>query len=69
MAKKRKIAKKKTGMKAKIKCPMCKCDCMVSMPKKGCKTSCRCPDCKKTIKAKDCCLLCDYGKKSCAGCK
>ncbi len=66
---KRKATKKTTGMRARIKCPMCKCSGMVSMPKKSCKSSCKCPGCKETIEADKCCILCDYSDKPCHGCK
>jgi hypothetical protein len=64
----KKAAKKKAGMRVKVTCPMCKSSCSMKMPKK-CMSSCKCPECKKTMKADKCCILCDYGNKSCGGCK
>lgn len=67
-AKKRKpAAKKRTGMRVRVTCPMCKCKGMVNMPKHTCKSSCKCPCCKETIEADKCCVLCDYSNKSCGG--
>jgi transposase-like protein len=76
-AKKRRVAKKKPAAKktvgktvmAKMTCPECKHSQMLG--KKGSMGSpnYKCTGCKKNIKAKDCCVYCDYSNKPCPCCK
>lgn len=69
MAKKKPAKRKKSRVvMAKVKCPHCKCSCSMRMPKTVCKSSCKCKGCGKNIKAKKCCLFCDYSNKECPTC-
>jgi len=70
-AKKKAAPKKKPAakkMQAKMTCPECKHCQTMAMPSGKCTTSYPCKGCGKDIKAKECCVFCDYSNMGCCGC-